>query len=77
MRISIEQCHLNGQCTQRWESLEPVRGNPRIRYCAQCQAAVHLAEHEAELAQLALLGKNIAMMREDPVTVAMPTGAGN
>jgi hypothetical protein len=65
LRIAIEQCHLNGQCVQRWEALEPVHGNPRLRYCSQCQAAVHLVEHEAELAELSRLGKNVAVQRED------------
>jgi hypothetical protein len=63
MQIAIERCHLNGQCTQRWEALEPVRDNPRIRYCSECQAAVHLVEREAELVRLAELGKSVAMMR--------------
>ena len=67
MRIEIERCHFNGQCSQRWEALEPVQGKPRIRYCSHCQAAVHLVEDETELAELARIGKNVAVMRDDAV----------
>jgi hypothetical protein len=58
---------LNGACTQRWEALEPVRGSPRIRYCGLCQSAVHLVEHEAEMLELARVGKCVAVRREDPI----------
>lgn len=64
MPIAIERCHLNGQCRQRWEALEPVRDNPCIRYCSECQAAVHLVSGEAELLRLAGLGKSVAMLRD-------------
>lgn len=68
MRIAIERCHLNGECTQRWEALEAVRDNPRMRYCGLCQSAVHLVEREAEMHDLARVGKSVAVQREDPVT---------
>jgi hypothetical protein len=61
--ISIEHCHMSDQCTQRWEALEPVLDNPRVRYCGQCQSAVHLAEREKELVELARQGKCVAVMR--------------
>lgn len=63
--IAIERCHLNGQCNQRWEALEPVLNNPRVRYCGTCKCAVHLAEHEREMADLARHGKNVAILRDD------------
>ncbi|HET7065376.1 MAG TPA: hypothetical protein VFI49_13980 [Rudaea sp.] len=47
--------------------LEPVRGNPRIRYCGLCQSAVHLVEHEAAMLELARMGKCVAVRREDPI----------
>jgi hypothetical protein len=75
MRITIERCHLSGQCVQRWEALEPMRGNPRLRYCSQCQAAIHLALHEAELSELARLGKSFALVRKDLVAAAWATSA--
>lgn len=61
---------MNGQCSQRWEALELVRDNPRVRYCDLCRSAVHLVEHEAEMLELARLGKCVAIAREDPVEVA-------
>jgi len=66
LRIAVEHCRLNGACSQRWEALEPVRDNPRIRYCGLCQSAVHLVEHEAEMLELARVGKCVAVRREDP-----------
>lgn len=70
MRIAVERCHLNGDCTQRWEALELVRDNPRMRYCDLCQSAVHLVEHDAEMLELARLGKCVAIAREDPIETA-------
>lgn len=58
---------MNGACTRRWEALEPVRGNPHTRYCRLCQSAVHLIEHEAEMLELARMGKCVAVQREDPI----------
>ena len=67
LRIAVEHCRLNGGCAQRWEALEPVRGNSRMRYCGLCQSAVHLVEHEAEMLELARMGKCVAVQREDPI----------
>jgi hypothetical protein len=67
LRIAVERCHLNGDCTQRWEALEPVRDNPRMRYCGLCRSAVHLVEHESDMLELARLGKCVAVVREDPI----------
>jgi hypothetical protein len=68
LHISIEHCHLNGRCTQRWEALELVRDSLRVRYCALCNSAVHLAEHEAEMLELERMGKCVAMLRSEPIT---------
>jgi hypothetical protein len=57
---------MNGQCTRRWEELELVRDNPRVRFCSVCQSAVHLAEHETEMRELARVGKNVAVLRDAP-----------
>jgi hypothetical protein len=64
VHIAIERCQLNGHCTQRWEALEPVRDNPRMRFCGQCQTAIHLAEHAAELFELTRLGKSVALVHK-------------
>lgn len=68
--IAIEHCRLSDQCTQRWQALETVRDNPRVRYCDQCQSAVHLVEHEHELIELARQGKAVAVLRKDFLSTA-------
>ena len=68
--IAIERCRLSEQCTQRWQALETVRDNPRVRYCNQCQSAVHLVEHEYELIALARQGKSVAVLRRDALSTA-------
>jgi len=68
--IAIERCRLSDQCTQRWEALEEMRNNPRVRYCGQCQSAVHLVEHESELMELVRQGKSVAVVRKDLVAIA-------
>ena len=65
LRIDVERCRLNGRCGQLWDALEPVHDNPRIRYCARCESAVHLAEGERELDELVRMGRNVALMREE------------
>lgn len=60
--IAIERCHLGYPCSQRWEALEPVLDNPRVRYCDRCQSAVHLVERENELFELARQGKCVAVV---------------
>ena len=65
LRIAVERCRLNGACTQRWEALEAVRDNPRMRYCGLCKSAVHLVEYEAEMDELARMGKSVAIVRKD------------
>jgi len=66
LRIDVEQCRLNGQCSQHWDTLEPVHDNPRVRYCSLCQSAVHLAASTREVTRLVRVGKSVAVMREDP-----------
>jgi hypothetical protein len=65
LRIDVEQCRLNGQCSQHWDTLEPVHDNPRVRYCSLCQSAVHLAASTLEMDRLVRLGKSVAVRRED------------
>jgi hypothetical protein len=60
--IAMENCHRSSLCTQRWESLETVLDNPRVRYCARCGSAVHLVECGKELVELARQGKRVAVL---------------
>jgi len=73
--IAIECCRLSDSCTQRWHALETVRDNPRVRYCDQCQSAVHLVEHEHELLELVRQGKAVAVLRKDFVATAVMPNA--
>ena len=63
--ISIERCRLGFRCTKRWEALEPIPGTSRVRYCSQCQSAVHLIEKESELDEFARQGKCVAILQKD------------
>jgi len=75
--IAIERCRLSDQCTQRWQALEEMRDNPRVRYCGQCQSAVHLVEHESELMELVRQGKSVAVLRKDLLAITgMPDALG-
>lgn len=65
--IAIERCHHSYPCSQRWEALEPMLDNPRVRYCGRCQSAVHLVERENDLVELARQGKCVAVVREESV----------
>ncbi len=64
--IAIEHCRLSEKCTRRWQLLEALPGYPHLRYCSQCQSAVHLVEHEHELVELARQGKSVAVLRKEP-----------
>ena len=65
--IAIEGCHLGNHCTQRWEAMEPLRANPRVRYCERCQSAVHWVADVDEHNALARQGKCVAIPRtQDP-----------
>jgi hypothetical protein len=73
--IEIERCRLSYQCIQRWEALEHLPDNPRVRFCGECQSAVHLVELDSELRELARQGKCVAIQRVDSETVVgIPPG---
>ena len=63
----IEGCRMNQRCAQRWETLELVPDNPRVRYCGQCESVVHLVERQEEFLELARQGKCIAMSAAQPI----------
>lgn len=73
MTIEIERCRLLFRCTQRWERLDPVPDTMSVRYCAQCQSTVHLAQTTTEFDELAAQGKCVAFRSDDNgLTVGMP-----
>jgi hypothetical protein len=63
--IEIERCRLAYKCTQRWEALDPLPGTLRVRFCAKCQSAVHLAQTTAAFDELAQQGKCVAFQFDD------------
>jgi hypothetical protein len=75
--IEIERCRLSYQCTQRWEALESLPDQPRMRFCGKCQSAVHLVERDSELRELARQGKCVAILRMDSETVVGIPTAGD
>lgn len=64
MTIEIERCRLSYRCTQR-EALDPLPGALCVRFCGECQSAVHLAKGKAEFDELARQGRCVAVGRAD------------
>lgn len=68
MSIEIERCRLSYRCEQRWESLEVLPADPRVRFCGKCQSAVHLVERPSEFDELTRQGKCVAVVHADRIT---------
>ena len=71
MTIEIERCRLAYRCTQRWESLDPLPGALRVRFCGKCQSAVHLAQTTQQFDELARQGKCVAFLHRDDMLVGV------
>ena len=56
----IEHCRLRYECRQTWDGLEVIPSQPTVRYCGQCQAAVHLVRSYDELRAQAAAGRCVA-----------------
>ncbi len=57
----IQQCPLATRCHARWERLEPVQGDPAIRFCAMCERAVYLCRTEEDFSRHSALGRCVAV----------------
>lgn len=57
----IHQCPLAMRCRARWEQLEPVLGDPAIRYCSTCERSVFLCRNDADLSRHSALGRCVAL----------------
>lgn len=57
----IQRCPLAKRCRARWERLEPVQGDPAIRFCAKCERSVYLCQTDEELDRNAALGRCVAL----------------
>ena len=61
MSAPIDGCRLRYECPMQWDSLERVGRDPKLRFCGQCQSAVHWADTEAEALALGRQGKCVAL----------------
>lgn len=57
----IHHCPLAASCHARWENLEPVRGNPAIRFCDDCKRSVFLCQTDQDLEHHGALGRCVAL----------------
>lgn len=57
----IQHCPLAKRCRARWERLEPVQGDPSIRFCAKCERSVYLCQTDEDLSKHAALGRCVAL----------------
>jgi ADP-ribosylglycohydrolase len=57
----IDGCKLRFECPMRWDTLERVGKDPNVRFCGQCQSAVHWTASEAEAMALGRQGKCVAL----------------
>ena len=57
----IQYCPLTNGCFARWQKLEPIQGEARIRYCEACQRSVYLCQTEEELVRHRALGRCVAL----------------
>lgn len=60
-RWDIHQCPLATNCRARWENLEPVRGDPAIRFCDDCKRSVFLCQTNQDLEHHSARGRCVAL----------------
>ena len=57
----IIKCPLAKRCRARWQKLEPVQGDPAIRFCAACERSVYLCQTDEDLSKHSALGRCVAL----------------
>lgn len=57
----IQQCPLAMRCRSRWERLEPMQGEPAMRFCVACNRVVYLCRTEAEFTRHSALERCVAL----------------
>ncbi len=57
----ILHCPLAKRCRARWQKLEPVQGDPAIRFCAACERSVYLCQTDEDLSKHSALGRCVAL----------------
>jgi hypothetical protein len=56
----IVNCRFAFKCNMTWPDLARVQGTEKVRYCTQCETAVHLCINERELEAHAAKGHCVA-----------------
>lgn len=73
----IEGCKLGYQCSKRWDDLESIASAVDVRFCGQCQSAVHWANSASHAVDLGRQGKCVALgFLEDVLVGEMTYGGG-
>jgi ADP-ribosylglycohydrolase len=57
----IDGCKLRFECPMRWDNLERIGKDEGVRFCGQCQSAVHWATTEEDAIALGQQGKCVAL----------------
>jgi hypothetical protein len=52
---------LSFRCSRQWSQLSPIAGEPDVRYCTSCRAAVHRVRTQGEFQQEAAAGHCVAL----------------
>lgn len=71
----IDGCRLRYECPMRWDTLERVGRDESVRFCGQCQSAVHWADTEEQAIAFGRQGKCVALgFLDAPVLGEMSVG---
>lgn len=57
----ILHCPLAKRCPARWQRLEPIQGDPSIRFCAACERSLFLCQSDEDLSRHSALGRCVAL----------------
>ena len=60
----ILNCPQLPRCIQKWDDLQPIPDNPKLRYCSACNKGVYYCETEKELLEHRAQGHCIAIKIE-------------
>jgi hypothetical protein len=56
----VVNCQFAFRCNMSWGELRKIDGSPGVRYCSQCETAVHFCRNEEELELHAAKGHCVA-----------------
>lgn len=70
----ISNCRFAFKCTKTWESLSEIDSSPSVRYCDECETAVHLCTSEKEFVEHAKKNHCISYQVETKTITIQMTG---